>query len=64
MFFAKVLKFCDELGVWKLATNVKFQHISKITPARPSLSTRLPNNINIYPSLKVLYAHTRTCVLP
>ena len=36
VFQATVLKFCDLLAVWKLATDAKFQHnISEIMPARP-----------------------------
>ena len=36
IFQARVFKFGDCLGVWKLATNAKFQNnISKIMPARP-----------------------------
>ena len=35
IFQATVLKFCDLLAAWKLATNTKFQHnISEIMPAR------------------------------
>ena len=41
IFKATVLKICDLLAVWKLATNAKFQHnISEIMPATPKKNTK------------------------